>query len=200
MSDEKTLSAYDKDAKIYAQTWLRQPLPSEIYESVEKYFIKGQSTADIGSGSGRDVSWLNQNSYPCIGFDASESLLHEAKALFPNYVFLKASLPMLLEISDQSFSNVLCETVLMHLKATDVPLAIANLLRITKTDGVLSLSWRLSDSLSERESDGRLYTPLVKENVMGILIEAGATCLDSTQVRSASTGKIIERVICRRDF
>ena len=71
--DDATLSAYDRDAKAFANDWDAQPPPSDLHAVVGQFFIPGP-TADVGCGSGRDAAWLNACGYPTKGFDASEGL------------------------------------------------------------------------------------------------------------------------------
>lgn len=51
--DPKTLEAYSKAANAYSKDWLTQPAPTDMYELLNRYFITGGSTADIGCGNGR---------------------------------------------------------------------------------------------------------------------------------------------------
>src|ERR1700720_1917215 len=61
--DDATLSAYDRDAKAFANDWDAQPPPSDLHAVVGQFFIHGP-TADVGCGSGRDAAWLNACGYP----------------------------------------------------------------------------------------------------------------------------------------
>ncbi len=195
--DKKTIDAYNSKAQAYANDWLTQPTPQEIHDIVNKYFLKGGATADVGSGSGRDTHWLNTNNYPCAGFDASEALLTEACKQFPNYDFKYAALPTLVEIEDGAFHNVLCETVLMHLpKATHLS-ALENLFRITKKSGVLGISWRhpINTAEDSRENDGRLYERIDRQEFILLAKSFGGVCLFEKTTVSASSGKTIDQVV-----
>ncbi len=200
MMDDETIQAYDSRSHFYASEWLNQPEPVEIYTSVQQYFHLGLPTADIGCGSGRDVDWLNRNGFPCVGFDASQGLLAEATARFSQYPFKYAHLPRLSEIPNTSFSNVLCETVIMHLSHEEHPLALESLLRILKPGGVLNLSWRHPlDPKFLREADGRLYEIIAKNSLEEIFHQQGANILKHLLVKSASSGKYIERLIVAKN-
>ena len=113
--DRPTLAAYDKDAAAFAKDWHEQPAPVDLHEIVERFFIKNGMTADIGCGSGREVAWLNANGFPAKGFDASEGLLAEARTRYQQFEFVHAELPDLDGIAANTYDNVLCETVIMHL-------------------------------------------------------------------------------------
>lgn len=190
--DAKTLLTYDLHAESYAEGWLTQPKPTEIYKAVEQHFKKDGLTADIGSGSGRDVFWLNENGYPCTGFEASSGLLAEAKSRFPSCHFVQSVLPELKEIQDQSFENVLCETVIMHLDSKEHLLCLKNLLRILKPGGVLHLSWRHPDDenqLYTRDEKGRLYAKVDAESLIAFAVSLGASVLEHRSFISPSSGK-----------
>lgn len=196
--DHKTLNSYNQDAKRYTADWLDQPTPEEIHTVVKTYFTPHEASADIGSGSGRDVAWMNANGYPCLGFDASEGLLEEAQRCFPQHSFQKSTLPTLKEIEDQSFTNILCETVLMHLPKEQHLLSLENLLRILRPAGVVSLSWRLSQNPNgHREQDGRLYEPVDMQALVQWAESKGAIKLHSSRITSPSSGKIIEQLVLR---
>lgn len=155
--DEKTRTAYSKNADDYSQDWLAQPEPTDIYQLIQKFFIPSGITADIGCGNGRDSNWMSQNGFQVFGFDSSDELLKIAKKLFTKIQFSKTLLPELNEIPIQ-YDNVFCETVIMHLPTNQIPSAIKNLKRILKPDGVLYLSWRVTESEDVRHKDGRLYS------------------------------------------
>ena len=46
--DRQTLAAYDLDAAAYAKDWLGQPAPVDLQEVVERFFVRGGTSADIG--------------------------------------------------------------------------------------------------------------------------------------------------------
>src|SRR3954454_6562327 len=155
--DRKTLAAYDCDAAAYARDWHDQPAPVDLQEVVERFFVRGGNSADIGCVSGREVAWLNANGFSAAGFDASEGLLGEARRRYPSFKFARAELPDLKGIGARAFDNVLCETVIMHLDCAQIAAAVRRLLDIVKPSGILYLSWRVTDNADLRDPQGRLY-------------------------------------------
>ena len=112
--DRKTLAAYDQDAAAFAKDWHDQPAPVDLQEVVERFFVRGGTSADIGCGSGREVAWLNANGFSAAGFDASEGLLNGgAPAL--SRLQVRACRIARAARHRPRFDNVLCETVIMHL-------------------------------------------------------------------------------------
>ena len=193
--DDATLSAYDRDAKAFANDWDAQPPPSDLHAVVRQFFIPGP-TADIGCGSGRDAAWLNARGHPTKGFDASEGLLAEARRRHPQIHFSTAILPGLDGIAESSFANVLCETVIMHLEPEAITPAVERLLAILVPGGILYLSWRVTEGADQRDEHGRLYAAFEPERVLHALT-ATRVLLDE-QVGSVSSGKLIRRIVARK--
>ena len=54
-------------------------------------------------------------------------------------------------VPDAAFDNVLCETVIMHLRRPQILAAVRRLLAILKPDGILYLSWRVTDGADQRD-------------------------------------------------
>jgi len=189
--DDATLSAYDRDAKVFADDWDAQPPPIDLHAVVGQFFIRGP-TADVGCGSGRDAAWLSARGFPTKGFDASEGLLAEARRRHPQIHFSTAILPGLDGIAEESFANVLCETVIMHLEPDAITPAVERLLAILVPGGILYLSWRVTEGADRRDEHGRLDP----ERVLRAL-KATQLLLDE-QVGSLSSGKLIRRIVVRK--
>jgi SAM-dependent methyltransferase len=193
--DDATLSAYDRDAKDFADDWESQPPPVDLHAVVRRFFGPGL-TADIGCGSGRDAGWLNANGYPTEGFDASEGLLAEARRRHPQVHFRRAILPGLEGLAEGSFANVLCETVIMHLEPAALTPSVERLLAVLAPSGILYLSWRVTEGADRRDEHGRLYAAFDPERILNTL--AATEVLLDEQVGSLSSGKLIRRIVARK--
>ncbi len=194
--DKATLKAYDRDATGFADDWAAQPPPSDLHAAVERFFLPGQPTADIGCGSGRDAAWLDRHGYPTTGFDASDGLLTEARKRHPHLRFASAVLPDLAGIADGSFANVLCETVIMHLAPEAITPSVERLLSLLVPGGILYLSWRVTEGADRRDEHGRLYAAFDPDHVLRAL--TGTEVLLDEQVGSLSSGKMIRRIVARK--
>ena len=192
--DRKTLAAYDQDAAAFAKDWHEQPAPRDLQEVVERFFVRGGNSADIGCGSGREVAWLNANGFPAVGFDASEGLLKESCQRYPGFKFKHAELPELRGVG--TFDNVLCETVIMHLDRKQIAASVRRLLDIVKPSGILYLSWRVTDDTDLRDTQGRLYCAFEAALVMTELKDT--TVLLDEEVVSESSGKKIHRLVVKK--
>ncbi|MGA9329659.1 MAG: class I SAM-dependent methyltransferase [Bradyrhizobium sp.] len=194
--DRPTLAAYDKDAAAFAKDWHEQPAPVDLHEIVERFFIKGGMTADIGCGSGREVAWLNANGFPAKGFDASEGLLAEARTRYQQFDFAHAELPDLRGITANTYNNVLCETVIMHLDRAQIAPSVRRMFEIAKPGGIFYLSWRVTAGDDQRDKHERLYAAFEAPLVLAEL--AATTVQLDEEVVSASSGKTIHRVVVRK--
>ncbi len=195
MPDRETLAAYDKAPGDFANDWEAQPTPEDLQAVVRKYFKPG-SVADIGSGSGRDAAWLTANGFEVTGYDASHGLLAEARKRYPEIKFEYAALPALAGLADESFDNVLCETVIMHLPHDEVVPSIRRLLAILKPGGVLYLSWRTDKGADWRDPRGRRYTAIEPRTVHDALTPH-EVLLEGETV-SASSGNPIHVIVARK--
>jgi len=194
--DDDTRTAYERGARSYAEEWEdEQDAPNDLYELISRYFSPG-TVFDIGCGSGRDAAWLTAHGYEASGFDASESLLEQARRRHPQTRFALAALPELSELEGLSADNVLCETVLMHLPLAEIGLGVSRLYHLLEPCGVLYLSWRVTLGDDVRDDAGRLYTAFPPALVREAL--RGAVVLHDAEQRSASSGKVIHRIIVRR--
>jgi SAM-dependent methyltransferase len=160
--DHRTIRTYDARAADYAAAQ-RGKTPAALYRLIERVFVPGAPTADIGCGSGRDTAWLVAHAFPAIGYDASPGMLAEARAAYPTLDLRQAALPDLAEIPGGAFTNVLCSAVLMHLPAEAIEEALAALCRIVAPGGRLLITYRASETGDPREPDGRLYTPIAAD-------------------------------------
>jgi SAM-dependent methyltransferase len=194
--DRQTLRAYDSDAATFAKDWHKQPAPVDLQDVVNRFFIKGGATADIGCGCGREVAWLDANGFPADGFDASEGLLAEARSRYPKLKFAHAELPDLQGIAAATYDNLLCETVIMHLDRALIAPSARRMFDIVKPGGIFYLSWRVTDGADLRDGHGRLYAAFDASLVLGVL--AAAALLLDEEVTSASSGKKIHRLVAKK--
>jgi SAM-dependent methyltransferase len=194
--DRQTLAAYDSDAAAFAKDWHAQPAPNDLHDIVQRFFIKGGMTVDVGCGSGREVAWLNANGFPAEGFDASCGLLAEARARYPDLEFAHAELPELRGIAPNTYDNLLCETVVMHLDRALIAPSVRRMLDVVKPGGIFYLSWRVTEGVDQRDQHRRLYAAFEASLVSAELSDT--TVLLDEEVVSASSGKIVHRIVVRK--
>ncbi|VVE39368.1 class I SAM-dependent methyltransferase [Pandoraea terrigena] len=195
MTDLQTEAAYEANAVRYNEDWRNQPPPDDMYALLMRHFVAGGRTIDVGCGNGRDAAWLAQQGFDVVGYDSSPALIELARQSFPWVTFHIGHLPGLEGVTAQ-FDNVVCETVLMHLPANEVPQAAARLWRLVRPGGVLYVSWRVTEGDDLRHEDGRLYSAFSPDVVRAALHDGVA--LHEEDVTSASSGKRVCRLVVRR--
>lgn len=194
--DRATVGAYDAGAAAFAKDWHDQPPPVDLHAVVKRFFRPGR-TADVGCGSGREVAFLAASGFDAVGCDASDALLEQARLRYPRLRFATAALPALKGVPDAAFDNVLCETVIMHLRRPQILDAVRRLLAILKPGGVLYLSWRVTEGGDQRDPHGRLYSAFESALILEAIDGVATLLLDDEPV-SASSGKTIHRIVARK--
>ena len=196
MTDLATIRSYDERAAIFAKEWEEeQSMPVDLQAIVRRYFCPGR-TVDIGCGSGRDAAWLSDNGFAVVGVDPSHGLLAEATRRHVGVHFQPGALPELETLTEGSFVNVLCETVIMHLDAKLIPASVRKLVALLEPQGTLYLSWRVTKGSDVRDENRRLYSAFEPSLVMEGLSDATIE-LDEQKV-SVSSRKTVHRIVARR--
>lgn len=178
--DDRTIQAYNERAGTFAAN-MRSIAPNRVHALMGRGFHPGAPTADIGCGSGRDTAWLLDNGFATVGYDASPAMLAEARAAFPQLDLRVAALPALAGVPDAAYDNLLCNAVLMHLPAAQLPVAAASFARVLRPGGRLVVSVRRSQEAIEREGDGRLFTPIDRDVLEALLAGAGIRTLEADE-------------------
>lgn len=103
---------------------------------INKYFITGGKTLDVGCGAGRVTISLFERGYQVIGMDYSENMIAAAKAL-NNSVEYRVGNILLTSFADQEFDNIIFSfNGLMLLGTYDERLtATKEICRILKKNG-----------------------------------------------------------------
>ena len=175
--DLQTIDAYESGADaIFARhtTFARERHHARLL----KWLLLGEPTADVGSGSGADLAWLVSEGFPAVGYDPVPALRTFSIQHFPELDVRDASLPDLVAVLDQTYGNVVCSAVLMHLPDHSVARSIMNLARILRPGGRLLLTFRTSNNQQNREDDGRLFTPISRTMLESAFFDANLRLLD----------------------
>ena len=126
--------------------------------------------------------------FPPRVLDASKGLLAECRRHSPGYNYIWDGLPLLAKVESGSFCNVYSSAVLMHLKRADISVAMENIVRVMRAEGVFVFSYRHSLGEGEREEDGRLFTFIDPLWLRGVMEEMGLEIL-FYEAEEGSNGK-----------
>ncbi len=173
--DTRTIDTYAARAEQYAASF-EAVLPTDLpyLKLAATFFHARETVADIGCGSGRDAAWLQAQGFAVTGYDAVPEMLAEACRRHPGLTLAQASLPDLAEIpANVNFANILCSAVLMHLPADQHLAAAFRLADLFAPGGRLLLTYRYSQTASERDDTGRLFTSIIPGRLELLLASAG---------------------------
>lgn len=179
--DKKTVSYYNKNAEFISSRY--ESVESPLKQFISEIIKPGYSVLDIGCGSGRDLTFLNEKGCSVTGIDPSEELLAEAKKQHPELAekLYKGSLPDDLKaITNNKFDVILLSAVIMHLNDKSLKDSVGELKKNLNENGLIVISHCISrQSLDKknRESNGRLFIIRTSEQVENLLKEAGLTLL-----------------------
>ena len=165
--DSRTIQYYDDHAdELFALYTESESGPAKYFKVA---FPPGSEILDIGAGSGRDLGILIHEQYEAYGAEPSprlRSLALQVQGLEGR--IYEGALPDLSGRIGRKFDGILCSAVFQHIpreQQFDAAFDIRNLL---KSNGRLLLSFpkdRPGIDASGRDVHGRLYTPLVTEEL-----------------------------------
>lgn len=165
--DPKTIQYYDEHGdELFAAYAKSKSGPAKYFKVA---FPQGSEILDIGAGSGRDLGILIRENYDAYGAEPSHRLRELAlqSPILAGRIW-EGALPDLASRIGRKFDGILCSAVFQHVpreQQFDAAFDIRNLL---KGNGRLLLSIpkdRPGIGASGRDAGGRLFTPLVAEEV-----------------------------------
>ena len=169
--DRATIGAYDAGAAGFANDWHAQPAATDLHDVVRRYFPPGPPPTSAAAAGARSLS-----SPPMASTRSAMTPPMRCSSMrgcaIRSFNSHTGVLPALEGVPDAAFDNVLCETVIMHLRRPQILAAVRRLLAILKPGGTLYLSWRVTEGADQRDPHGRLYSvfesALIREALDGI--------------------------------
>lgn len=194
--DKPTIETYNNEAESIALLHATL-VPERIYALVDQYFIKGGKTLDVGCGIGRDTHWLTTQGFLTRGIDASSGMLNYAKSLYPEINFILDTLPALKTQGNETFANILCSAVLMHLDDSDFMAACTRLFSLLMIEGVLIISFRGTNEQGYREK-GKLYNPIEVSLFMKFFTDRQGTVLVNESIADHNRGLVWHNFVIKK--
>lgn len=182
--EEQTLKSYNANAKQWAQGHSDQDFWIEERKLFRKYLPKGK-VLEVGAGGGRDAQKLISLGYDYVGTDISEGLLEVARENNPGATFLAKSVYDL-DFPEDSFDGFWASAVLLHVPKDSINLALQNIKKVIKADGIGFISMKQGeDELLLEEDRGvegkfkRLFVFYSLDEFNKVLVDSGFEVLHS---------------------
>ena len=146
--------SYDEDVKkdtgelkIYKNYDL---ILQSVYDLVEALDRRNSNILEIGVGTGNLASKFLKNNYNIIGIDQSREMLSVAKEKYPS---LKVRLGEFLKIpyDNNSFDIIISTYAFHHLNEEEKCIAIEEIIRVLKDDGVIIIGDLMFESKEEEQ-------------------------------------------------
>jgi SAM-dependent methyltransferase len=170
--DNETINFYNNNAKEIAEKY-NQFSNDRLLHLADTFFNKNSLTLDLGCGPGRDLQKL-KNHFELEGVDASAEFIKIAKKNNPEIKIFQDFLPSLSKIQADKYDNVFCSAVLMHIPKDQHIQSVINLLRITKINGVIMLSFR---NKASTDTDDRLFESINSNKLISLFESLGGKVL-----------------------
>jgi len=132
----KTLSYYENNAKHLSKRYESANVDN-IHALLLKTFPSKSYLLEIGCGSGRDASCIQENGYDVLAIDGSGEMITEARRCHPELADrLKVmSIPNELHFEATSFDGIYSIATLMHLEKDSIDQTFEKIAKILKPDG-----------------------------------------------------------------
>ena len=159
--------------------------------------LASEKVLDVGSGSGSDGLILQRRGLEIICLDASKEMvaLSSQKGLVSVVGDFNA-----IPFSDGSFDGVWAYTSLLHVKKTEIGVALGEIKRVLKDDGIFCLGMIEGEKEEYRESSEikmlRLFSFYKKEELEALLKQFGFEVVYFEQFQPKS--KKYLNFICRK--
>ena len=170
--DKKTIDRYNLRAKFMIPKY-NDIFPKRQYELIHQFFHENGKTLDIGCGPGRDVQYLNSQGIQTDGLEIAQEFLRHCRETFPHYLFIEDSMPKLEKIATNTYDNLHLSASLMHVPEAQIPETLENLARVCKSEGIIFILYRNSNTETNREEDGRLFEPIPTEWLKSQMMRQG---------------------------
>lgn len=180
---KKTKDYYNKEASNYhnsADNW-------QLIEWLEKFTSLISDSArvlDLGCAYGRDVQYFFENGFDIYGFDISEEMIGVARTKIPKAKFKVGNL-LELDYEDDYFDGVWSSATLVHISRNDIDIAIKQINRVLKREGILYLTFREGEgeALDKNNNKERYYSYYKKQEIYDFLEKNGFIVVEYEEVK-----------------
>ncbi len=156
-----------------------------IHSSLESCFKRGSRLLELGTGSGRDASWLVRKGYEIVGIDGSEKMILDAYKVHPELAgkLSVGLLPDCLDTLTGPYDGIYSIAVLMHLHPSVLPELFSKILDLLCPGGRFYFSVSLlRDDTDENGFDQkkRYFASLTHDEWLSLASENGFREVESS--------------------
>ena len=165
----KTLKYYNENSQILCDKYNSVDI-SILHKNLLDFFRESKTLLEIGSGSGRDMSFMIKNGFDVYGIDGSQEMIKNAVCNYSNLnnrLFL-SELPKKLPSFDKKFDGLFSIATLMHFKANELKIIFQKLNDLLKPDSKVFVS---VSGHRETKDDSRFFLELSKSEWINIFKE-----------------------------
>ncbi|CUR55369.1 conserved hypothetical protein [metagenome] len=149
--DERVRATYDAVAAAYAEQFADElaglPFETWLLDRVIAH-AAGRSVVEVGTGSGHIAAYLAQGGADALGIDLSPEMVAQARSRHPEVAYQVGDLRRLARpATSAGWAVVLAWYSLMHLAASELPDAIAALVRPLVPGGWLVIGMLTGDEI-----------------------------------------------------
>jgi len=179
---------YDKNAASWAVRKGNPFFQEENFRQFVKYFKPGNLVLDIGCAAGNHVPMFlgigRKLKYE--GLDLSPKLLKIGKSRYPQLPFHKGSLLSARSLPRKKYHGFWASAILQHIPLKQWPLAIENLKKITRKNGVGYITVPKTRPMKQSKNDNRYFELFTKAKFLKIAKEQKLKILKSGQMISGN--------------
>ena len=137
----ETLRAYADSADWYAERTRTFPTGSSLPREIDALADRTTGLVlDAGCGAGRDAERFQATGRRVIALDASEPLLQRMDPALQRRVHRVLGDLRYLPFPSRTFGAIWCSAVLLHLDESEVAMALRELRRVLRSDGLAQIS------------------------------------------------------------
>ena len=177
---EVTKQSYESNSNIFIEQWKdTNESDNGKIETFIELLPQNARILDVGAGFGKDVTYLCDKGFDCIGIDFCDEFIRKSKELYSNVKIYKTNF-LEIDFPENAFDALWSRGALFHLSKVDFNAVISKLSMILKTKGVFYIQLiegihdDLIDSIGNIEGAAH-YSYYTVDELKSIMSEYGFT-------------------------
>lgn len=203
---EETQTTYLKHAQNYAHFVERVPdaririQTKTIFPFLKRYesFGLNKPILFVGAGTGRDMETSEKLGFQIVGIDTSVEMITLARSYGVISPYLNMDMRRI-ELEENSFHGVFCESAISHIKKTEVPDVLKHFYRLLSPGGVLMLGIRVGSGhvyiLDDQVGGKRYNTTMTPEESNDLISSVGFDILSSPEYQVTDRPNMIDYIL-----